>query len=36
MTIDLKIDFKPTMPPQNNATSIYFTASFNFLNTSQA
>ena len=36
MTIDLKRDFKPTMPPQNNDTYIYFAASFNFLKTSHA
>lgn len=33
---DLKRDSKTFIPRQNNDTSIYFTASFNFLNTSQA
>lgn len=33
---DLKRNSNTLIPPQNNATSIYFTASFNFLNTSQA
>lgn len=33
---DLKRDSKTFIPHQNNDTSIYFAASFNFLNTSQA
>lgn len=33
---DLKRDFKTFIPRQNNDTYIYFAASFNFLNTSQA
>lgn len=33
---DLKRDSKTFIPRQNNNTSIYFAASFNFLNTSHA
>lgn len=33
---DLKRNSNTLIPRQNNNTSIYFAASFNFLNTSQA